>query len=367
MYNTQRFTKKDKKLQKNIDPNIKKGYSDCVVKQTKNKNQTQNMKPAIIISSTGTISAILGGKSVVCDNRHPNYGKIIDAIRAEEWNSLIDLFDVAKSVSEYVSESGDVKITNGVLFFKGEEIHNSLSKRVIDLMREKLPFKPIVSFLENLMKNTSKRAVDELYSFLEIGNLPITSDGHFLAFKNIRADWKDIYTGTFDNSVGSVCQMERNKVDEDKDRTCSYGLHFCSQEYLPHYRNEDGRTVIVKINPADVVAIPADYNNTKGRCCRYEVVAELKGEPSNYTKRNLVSDFDKSEYDDNDNDGDNCATMLYQDGYEDAICGNDCISDDEHYCNGYEDGLSSVSYVEKKQNKYRKYQRDSNGRFCKKS
>jgi hypothetical protein len=32
--------------------------------------------------------------------------------------------------------------------------------------------------------------------------------------------------------------------------------------------------MIVKINPADVVAIPTDYNNQKGRCCRYEVVDE---------------------------------------------------------------------------------------------
>jgi hypothetical protein len=34
--------------------------------------------------------------------------------------------------------------------------------------------------------------------------------------------------------------------------------------------------MIVKINPKDVVAIPADYNNTKGRTCKYEVVAEYK-------------------------------------------------------------------------------------------
>jgi hypothetical protein len=32
--------------------------------------------------------------------------------------------------------------------------------------------------------------------------------------------------------------------------------------------------MILKINPADVVSIPSDYNNTKGRTCRYEVVGE---------------------------------------------------------------------------------------------
>src|SRR3546814_20455764 len=32
--------------------------------------------------------------------------------------------------------------------------------------------------------------------------------------------------------------------------------------------------MIVKIDPADVTAIPRDYNDTKGRCCRMEVVDE---------------------------------------------------------------------------------------------
>ena len=99
----------------------------------------------------------------------------------------------------------------------------------------------------------------------------------FLAFKNVRNDYRDIHSGNFDNSIGQVCEMPRNGVDEDKDRTCSAGLHFCSIEYLPHFSDSNGgHTMIVKINPRDVVAIPADYNNTKGRTCKYEVVAEYK-------------------------------------------------------------------------------------------
>jgi hypothetical protein len=125
------------------------------------------------------------------------------------------------------------------------------------------------------MENPSKRAVDELYDFLEAGELPITEDGHFLAFKNVRETYMDIHSGTFRNMVGDICEMKRNQVDEDKDRTCSYGLHFCSIAYLPNFLDSNGgKTMIVKINPKDVVAIPSDYNNTKGRTCRYEVVGE---------------------------------------------------------------------------------------------
>jgi hypothetical protein len=130
--------------------------------------------------------------------------------------------------------------------------------------------------MHNLMANPSARAVSELYGFLEKGGMPITPDGYFLAYKKVRANYKDCHSGTMDNSVGKVVQMERNAVNDDKDITCSHGLHFCSRSYLDHFGGD--RIVIVKINPADVVSIPSDYNDAKGRACRYEVIGELAGE-----------------------------------------------------------------------------------------
>jgi hypothetical protein len=103
--------------------------------------------------------------------------------------------------------------------------------------------------------------------------LPITPDGSFLAYKKIRQDYTDCHTGKMNNSVGQVVEMERNKVDDDQNQTCSTGLHFCSRDYLNHFGGE--RIVIVKINPRDVVSIPNDYNDSKGRACRYEVVDEI--------------------------------------------------------------------------------------------
>ena len=132
---------------------------------------------------------------------------------------------------------------------------------------------PMVLFLTNLMQNPSKRAVDELFGFMEACTLPITPDGFFLAYKRVNNDYTDVHSGAISNTVGSVVKMERNLVDEDKSRTCSAGLHFCSYEYLASFRG--ARTVVLKINPKDVVAIPIDYNNSKGRTCEYTVVDEL--------------------------------------------------------------------------------------------
>jgi hypothetical protein len=38
-----------------------------------------------------------------------------------------------------------------------------------------------------------------------------------------------------------------------------------------------GRLVAVKINPADVVSVPSDYNNQKLRTCSYTVMFEIEG------------------------------------------------------------------------------------------
>jgi hypothetical protein len=67
--------------------------------------------------------------------------------------------------------------------------------------------------------------------------------------------------------------MDRNTVDDDQNRTCSTGLHFCSKEYLGSFGGQ--RILILKINPRDVVSIPTDYNASKGRACRYEIADEI--------------------------------------------------------------------------------------------
>jgi hypothetical protein len=158
---------------------------------------------------------------------------------------------------------------------------------MIQMLQEGFPIEPMVHFMENLYQNPSKRAVTELYGFLEKGNLPITPDGHFLAYKKVRDDYTDVHSGKFDNSVGQVVEMERHDVDDNKDNTCSTGLHFCSMSYLSCFGGE--RTVIVKINPADVVSIPSDYNDAKGRACRYEVIGELSVDPSKAFTKSVQS------------------------------------------------------------------------------
>lgn len=220
--------------------------------------------------------------SVVIDNRahtinrtHVAYQRVLDAIKAGEWDTVKDLIEPRKAVVRF--GAGNVSIDGDTLKWKGQVLDTGLARRMIQMLQEGFSIEPMAAFMENLMQNPSKRAVNELYGFLEKNELPITPDGHFLAYKKVRANFTDVHSGTMDNSVGQVVEMERNQVDDDRNRTCSTGLHFCGQSYLGSFGGE--RTMIVKINPRDVVSIPSDYNEAKGRACRYEVIGELGVEP----------------------------------------------------------------------------------------
>jgi hypothetical protein len=227
--------------------------------------------PFILQGSNVTV--VIDGKPHTISKTHVTYQKVVDAIKAQDWDTVKNIIDPVKVVLNY--GAGNISVKGEQLFWKGQPFAGVLASRMIQMLQDGFTIEPMVLFMHNLMKNPSKRSVDELYGFLEKNSLPITPDGYFLAYKKVRRDFKDIHSGTMDNSPGTIVEMERNQVDDNKDQTCSTGLHFCGLSYLDHFGGNDSRVVIVKIDPADVVSIPSDYNGAKGRACRYEVIGEM--------------------------------------------------------------------------------------------
>ena len=248
----------------------------------------------------GNLTVIVKNKAHQVLPDHTNYKMIMDALPTATEDELLNLLDVDKAVELY--SNGDVKVEGNKVLYQGEEVHGSISKRIIEFMKNGLPFEPLVKFLENVMKNPSMQSQRELYDFLQHENLPITEDGHFLAYKAVRSDFKDKYRGVFDNSVGNVCEMQRAKVDDDRARGCSDGLHAGALSYVASYGSvaAGDNIVIVKINPADVVSVPTDCNCQKLRTCRYEVVGLYEGElqrPLYQTTEDSYNEYDDYDYD----------------------------------------------------------------------
>lgn len=297
-----------------------------------------------------SLTVYFNGRPYTYNRSNPLFDSVLKAANAQDAVALEKLVEVKKTVVSQTN--GALRLVDGSIFYGDTEVHGAVVGRVMELIKAGLDANPMLRFIENLMANPSKRAVDELWGFIEACNLPVTPDGHFLAYKRVRADYKDVHSGTMDNSVGKVLTMPRNQVDEDKNRTCSAGLHFCSYDYLAHFGGE--RIVVVKINPADVVAIPADYNNSKGRTCRYEVVGEIPLNEYRMPEKQITPFYDDS-YDDSEDwlpedemDDDDIEDSLYsnwtdEDG--DRISWDDVHDIRQMYDNGYSLTFIGDEYV----------------------
>jgi hypothetical protein len=285
------------------------------------------------------VTVVIGNKPHTISKTHITYNKVIDAIKASDWETVQSIIEPKKVVLDY--GQGRVSIKGETLYWDGEEFNGTIAVRMINMLQEGFTIEPLVKFMENLFENPSKRSVDELYSFLEKNNLPITPDGHFLAYKRVREDYKDCHSGTMDNSPGQVLTMARNKVDDNQNNTCSYGLHFCSEGYLKHFGGS--RTVIVKINPRDVVSIPNDYNQTKGRACRYEVVGEVGVNPDDEAEFNksVQSNANNNTYVAPKPVTKEGSTDFYR-GYTDGYEGERYRGSGKNYAEGYDKGRNDI-------------------------
>lgn len=245
----------------------------------------------------GNLTLVVNNKAHQVLPDHINYKMIIEALPTASNDEIASLLDVEKAVSNF--SDGMVEIKNSNVYYGGEVVHGSISRRILDFMKQGLPFEPLVKFLDNLMQNPSMQSQTELYDFLEHQYLPITEDGHFLAYKAVKSDYMDKYAGKFRNKVGDICEMRRATVNDNRSVGCSQGLHAGALNYVAGYGNVDAgdHIMIVKINPKDVVSVPNDCNCEKLRTCRYEVVGEYEGE---LKKPLYAADFSYPDDDDDD-------------------------------------------------------------------
>lgn len=233
------------------------------------------------------LTMIIDGNSVAVRDDHPGFTSIFEALKDIETTdeALLALVRhngfLPEDIKEFVESAGSDKASvdsEGRVFYQGEEVHSTIAERIRQFMQAGLPFDHLLRFLERVDKNPSYASRKELFDFLEHEGLPITEDGHFLAYKAVRNDYMDIYSGSISNKIGNTVSMSRSKVDDDRGHGCSSGLHIGALNYVYSYGSDNGRIVQVKVDPTDVVSVPTCSAYQKCRTCAYEVVADFKGE-----------------------------------------------------------------------------------------
>jgi len=225
---------------------------------------------------SGWIKVIADGKDYFVSASSPLYAKAFDAFKAKDWQSFIQAVDPAVKIMSLFAKYETVEVKDGLLYVDGDVVDSVVSERLIQMLSNDVDVLPVLKFVYRLRLNPSSRAVNELYTFLEHKCLPLTESGTFLAYKAVRPNYYDKHSGKFDNSVGNVLSMPRNKVDDDKLAGCSYGFHAGTLEYASNFACENDKIVLVEIDPADVVSIPVDCEFQKLRTCRYKVVGEFE-------------------------------------------------------------------------------------------
>ena len=283
----------------------------------------KNIKNIATSIRNNSLTAVIDNKVYTADNTHPNWEAILDAVRINDGETLIDLINIRQSVINFVE--GKIQIVGNEVSYNGLNIGGVVVDRLLEFISNKLPATPIVRFIENLYSNPSKRAVEELYTFLEHKNMPITNNGTFLAYKGLQDDFYSKTSGTLTllqgradaqghifNGVGETIECVRNQVDDNKENHCSKGIHAGSMEYATSFAC-GGKVVIVEINPKDVVSIPNDCECQKLRTCKYKVVGEYEM-PLNSTYTGQYNDDGSDEFGSDEVDGEGDAQ--YEDGYD---------------------------------------------------
>ena len=228
-------------------------------------------------STNGKITVLLksGPKSI--SNTDPKYNLVLEAIQNDDEAKLEEILDVSKKVATF--SNGKFSVKDGAVYYGEEILPEAISRKIISYIELNLPPDSLLKFWENVNLNPSYRSKNQLFSFLEANDHPFTDDGCFIAYRAVRADFMDKYTGTMDNSPGKIVSMERNKVNDDPNQTCSYGLHVANFSYASTvYGSAGDKLIAVKVNPLAVVAVPPDYNEAKMRVCEFEVLHEIQNE-----------------------------------------------------------------------------------------
>ena len=265
-----------------------------------------------------SLTVFLNGVMYTVASDAPNYKKAWEAVKSKDEVAIEAALNVATQVHQafanVVGTTEGLVVSGSGVTFRGKPLHNVLSDRIMEFISEGVDVTHLVKFLQNFLQNPMvqlvqnpdvlslmglsadaasqqvNQFVDDFYAFLNHRNLPITDDGCFLAYKTVdggywskRGGTAKLVQGRVDssgriyNAPGEVIEVTRDSVDPNRHAECSYGLHVGCLEYSGpggSYNNSGDKVVVVKVNPADVVAVPPDYNRTKMRTVQYEVIQD---------------------------------------------------------------------------------------------
>jgi len=258
------------------------------------KKQVENLGVSHLITPNSIVVNFEGRTFTVSkDNDKSKYSIIKDFLKSKDEKGLKEFLVPGQKIIEYANKDFEVTGHGDLFIFLAngdkELVPMVIAKKLLEFLKSGIDYSPIMNFWLNLRMNPSNNSKQDLFAFLEKNQHPLTVDGNFIAYKKIdklqNGKLVDNYTKKISNEVGEYVSMKREDVDADNTQACSTGLHVASMSFAKGFSGD----VLVEllVNPADVVAVPRDYNDSKMRVCAYKVLNEviLEDDTDSYDKK----------------------------------------------------------------------------------
>lgn len=212
---------------------------------------------------------------------------LVESVRVPVKNTVTDAFSAVDGDSDSDDDESPYRIVHG------DPIEEVVFATAIRLARENADLAPLGEFLKRLERNPSQASRSQLFGWLKAGGFTLTEHGLIVGYKSVRSDGRSAHsgsepvtvmyqdgttetvTGHVPYPVGSVVWMPRDLVDDNRNSSCSVGLHVGTYSYAQTFSEQ---MLVVLIDPADVVSVPACSGAQKMRVCRLRVAALHDGE-----------------------------------------------------------------------------------------
>jgi len=168
-----------------------------------------------------------------------------------------------------------------VVIPEAENLTNQMA-RAID---QKSP--AVANFMRRIATVAAERrhSAEDLMKFIQHCDLPLTDAGDIIAYKRVNkrgSGYVDCHSGTVPQDLGYRVYTDVEKVDPDRSRACSNGLHVGSLSFMKSFYG--GHTLVCLVRPEDFIAVPT-YDTKKCRVCSYDIIGVLSPEDRDSVNR----------------------------------------------------------------------------------
>lgn len=309
---------------------------------------TNSSDPSIVVLIDST------NELLTYNTSHPKWPEIMELCESRELDDMSSddflLMLNENPVAEYSGISDRIVITSRGATFDGAPVDRKLAQGLksalsSDLYEDDKYMDAMAKFLDKADSNPSMENSVDLYKWIASEKLTINQDGDVIGYKSVysvnleskndinrfSAETKypngdtttelkvlmskdsDIFrstvagggivdgvefSGYVPNYLGAVVEMPRDKVDSDGSVSCSVGLHVGTYDFASTFTGDE--VLLVKFNPADVVACDPSHGFSKIRVCRYTVIGnsvESIVDSQFYPEDSYVAQYDDSDED----------------------------------------------------------------------